>query len=177
VVEAFDELEDEGKIIIAARQSAEREKKSQDSGDAEQEKKDKRSNRYSSPGPPVLVEELIMYVLEDEVHQGIEKLTQLLELTPGKNLYRLKIGLIGGGGEEIMIETRSLMSAMFYLGQSIEIPQSLRDAGVVNYIVDDTGQVFNWNEMFKGLFAVHASSKPPGVVDGVNPGLFAAVGK
>ena len=93
LVEALDELDDEGGVIIAAGEGKE-------------------------------VKELVIQILP-ELRQSEEyrELARILNLDPDAKQVKMRIGLTQGGNNEIIIETRPIMSAMFYLGQSIEIPK------------------------------------------------------
>ena len=171
IVEAFDELEDAGKIVIAARRSSAKPPRSKqstaDGNESERSNQNtgserkRRSRHDTSSTPPALLQELVVYVLGDTQDEDIVRLSKLLKLDPNKKVYRLKIGLLGGGGDTILINTRPLMSAMFYLGQSIKIPDELIANKTVNYIVDKNGKAFDWSNMFDGLFRIRSSSQPP----------------
>ena len=131
VVEALDKLDDRGGVTIAA-------------GESEQ------------------VEELVFQILP-KLRQSEEyrKLARILNLDPDAKQIKIRIGLNPGGNDEIIIETRPIMSAMFYLGQSIEIPEEEIKSGSVNYAVDETGKPFDWQKVHDGLIRIRTSENRP----------------
>lgn len=89
--------------------------------------------------------------------------SQLLDLDPEADRYRVIQGVSRGGRNEIALQTRPIMSAMFYLGQGIDIPDDVRRSGFVNSGLadDEQGEPFDWSVVFEELFRVrHAREKP-----------------
>lgn len=62
--------------------------------------------------------------------------------------------------DRLIVTTRSLMGAMFYLSQSVTPPPSHFKAGLVTETTED-GTPFNWSELTKDLFQVHHSRSRP----------------
>jgi hypothetical protein len=60
-----------------------------------------------------------------------------------------------------VIETLPIMSAMFYIGQSIELPEELIDKNRILVVRDDTDQPFDWQKVFKGLVRIRSSGTRP----------------
>jgi hypothetical protein len=95
----------------------------------------------------------------------VQEITELLRLTPGLSRYEIRLGHTGqadpstapGTRTEIVIATRSLMGAMFYLSQAIEVPQPHRDKGLVTTTVDSTGMPFDWTQVTGDLLRIHSS--------------------
>jgi hypothetical protein len=108
VVEAMDELEDAGEIAIAASEDRE-------------------------------LNELVVNFLSDE-HKtdDFQELVRILKLDPKSKIFKFRIGLTRGGNNEIIIETRPIMSAMFYLGQSIELIEELIQQNNILVVRDET---------------------------------------
>jgi hypothetical protein len=134
VVEAFDQLEDIGAFVFAARQQKE-----------EQEM----VIRFRPKAA--------------EAYEFTEEFAELLnlELSPD-SVYTVRIGLQQETRTEIVIRTRPLLSAMFYLGQSIDIPAEIVEAGGINISLDERGQLFDWRRLFDGLIHIRsADSRPP----------------
>jgi hypothetical protein len=50
---------------------------------------------------------------------------------------------------------------MFYLGQNVDIPEPLQEAGWVHFNRDEAGQPFDWNKVHEGLFRVRSASTRP----------------
>lgn len=92
------------------------------------------------------------------------ELVRLLDLDETSKRYRVLLGLQRSGRNDIAIETRPILSAMFYLGQGIELPQSVRDEKIVHSgLADDEveGEQFDWQEVLNGLIKIRSSSTEP----------------
>ena len=91
------------------------------------------------------------------------QLSSLLNLDPAADPYRIIQGVSRGSRNEIALMTRPIMSAMFYLGQSIDIPDDVRRSGVVNTGLadDEQGEPFDWSVVFENLFRVHHARERP----------------
>lgn len=89
--------------------------------------------------------------------------TQLLELDPDKDPYVVRHGYSRQADNVITITTRPIMSAMFYLGQSIDIPDEVRNSGVVHSGLadDERGEPFDWNVVHNELFRVKNAREQP----------------
>jgi len=68
---------------------------------------------------------------------------------------------VGKSNKRIFIVTRSLMASMFYLSQAVEISRRDRDAGIVTVTRQESGEVFNWQDVTRNLFLIHTSSSRP----------------
>lgn len=86
---------------------------------------------------------------------------QVLGLNPKLDRYRIRIGLTEGGDGEILVDTRPILAAMFFLGQGIRIPEEIRQKGIVNITTDNAGQPFEWNNVLGNTFIVHSSKQRP----------------
>ena len=131
IVEAMDELEDAGEVTVGASEAKE-------------------------------LDELVIDVYPDaRKTENFQKFARLLNLDPDSDTYRIRIGLTRGGGDQIIIETRPIMSAMFYLGRSIELPEGLIDDKTIQLVRDKDGQPFDWQKVFKGLIRIRTSAERP----------------
>lgn len=92
-----------------------------------------------------------------------KEFTNLLELNPNDESFIVRRGYAVDTKNVITISTRPIMSAMFYLGQSIEIPDQLRQAGVVNsgLAEGEQGEPFDWSVVHDELFRVHTARAKP----------------
>ncbi len=130
-VEALDELEDRGEILLAASQQK-------------------------------VSDELVVFIHPDaKASEEFRTLTRILRLDPEIERYRLRLGLTGGGGDEMVIETRSILSTMFYLGQGIKIPEPSRRVENVNVSLDKNAQTFDWDELYDNLISFRSSKEKP----------------
>jgi len=50
---------------------------------------------------------------------------------------------------------------MFYIGQSIEIPEEIIKEGSVNINKDESGQPFDWRKVHDGLIFIRSSKERP----------------
>lgn len=109
-------------------------------------------------------DELVMYFYDDAdpvIGSMLEAVREALRLDPGRNAYRVRLGVQEGSRNEIVIDTRPLVSAMFFLGHSAEIPQSLLDENRVYVHRDKDGRPVDWSPVTEGLFYLRSSSQRP----------------
>lgn len=70
-----------------------------------------------------------------------------------------------GGPEDpskgVPMVTRSVMSAMFYLSQGIDVPPEDEEAGLVTVTRTADGEVFEWDTLLGGVFGMQSGSRPP----------------
>lgn len=94
---------------------------------------------------------------------GFTQLSQLLGIDPEVDPYRVFQGVSKGASNDIALTTRPIMSAMFYLGQGIDIPDDVRRSGVVHTGLadDEQGEPFDWSVVLEGLFEVHHAREKP----------------
>lgn len=110
------------------------------------------------------VDELVLSVLPHGRQMAeFTQLSQLLDLDPEADSYRVIKGFSRGAGNEISLTTRPIMSAMFYLGQSIDIPDEVRRSGAVNsgLAEDEHGEPFDWRVVHDELFRVYSADEKP----------------
>lgn len=89
--------------------------------------------------------------------------TQLLRIDPDEEPYIVRHGYAREAGNIISITTRPIMSAMFYLGQSIDLPDEVRNAGIVHSGLanDGVGEPFDWSVVHDELFRVKTAREQP----------------
>ncbi len=61
------------------------------------------------------------------------------------------------GVENIDLETRSLLQALYYVSHGIEVPSEHEVQGLVTVTLDASGKPFDWHKVTDGLFRVKAS--------------------
>jgi hypothetical protein len=92
----------------------------------------------------------------------IREIKSLLGLDPGKKEFSLSNNAQKRGSDTITIRTRSIMSILFYLSQSVEAPPSHEDAGFVSVTKNPDGSRFDWQTTPAGqLFRIHQSRTKP----------------
>ena len=61
-----------------------------------------------------------------------------------------------------MVETRSLLGIMFFLSQSVEVPERDLEGGKVTSTRYENGEAFEWSKVLGGIFNIKAHQlKPP----------------
>jgi hypothetical protein len=114
-----------------------------------------------------------------EASPEIAEIVQILNLRPGERRYEL---VVRGDpvpdplrfprppDTEVRVNPRSTAQVLFYLANGVEVPAAHLDAGLVQFPVDATGEVFDARAVTRGLFEVHVCKglKPP-------PAAYAAV--
>ncbi len=89
------------------------------------------------------------------------KLVEMLRLTPGKTDYPMIRNEMDHNPNLVRIRTRSVMGLLYYLSQSVEVPQEdVRDGKLTTTKYTD-GRLFYWSDIFKGLFQIKSCSKQP----------------
>ena len=70
--------------------------------------------------------------------------------------------------DQVAIVTRSLMSALFFLSQAVEVEGTHEDRGLVTVTEAASGGRFDWQKVLGGVFEVHSGSSRP---SGAGPAL------
>jgi hypothetical protein len=91
--------------------------------------------------------------------QNFLRFCELLNLDPAAPRYHVSLGIGGGGGNKIVIETRPILSAMFFVGQAIDIPEAHVNRVHMNY--DEDGKAFDWREVHQELIQIRSSESAP----------------
>lgn len=86
---------------------------------------------------------------------------ELLGLRPDRDRYPVVPGFGPGDGESIHVVPRSLIGALNYLSQAVEVPARDEEAGHVTLTVSAEGVPFEWQALFAGLFRVSSSLETP----------------
>ncbi len=90
------------------------------------------------------------------------ELMQILGLDPDKRIYPFKTSVDAGELDTFFVRTRSFAGVMYFLSQSVEVPEKDIKAGRVTVTRDEAGQPFDWNRVTDGLMHIRSSSKRPG---------------
>jgi len=107
----------------------------------------------------------IVFDENGEQQSAIQSLREKLDLDK-----QTKYMLLPGMGntkdnQSIILSTRSLLGAMYYLSHSIEVPERDRVSGKVTITHDPSGMEFDWSDLTQGLFKIR--SKPQAGNDSV----------
>ncbi|HUU97946.1 MAG TPA: hypothetical protein VM487_19590, partial [Phycisphaerae bacterium] len=95
---------------------------------------------------------------------------ELLGLDPQQDRFELRVAAVQQPRSEaargrrgtIDLSTRSLLGALFYLSQVVEVPESHRRRGYVTTTLDEEDQPFDWWQVMGDLLKVHCRAPPPG---------------
>ena len=91
----------------------------------------------------------------------VKRLRELLGLDPGGNRFPLTTEAGSGGKDRIAVVTRSMISSLFYVSQSVEVPSADERAGRVTVTRDANGKRFDWGELTGELMRIRSSALPP----------------
>ncbi len=89
------------------------------------------------------------------------KLVEMLRLTPNKTDYPLVINDMDHNPNLVRIRTRSVMGLLYYLSQSVEVPQEDVRKGKVTTTKYEDGRPFYWSDIFSNFFQIKSSSGKP----------------
>jgi hypothetical protein len=94
--------------------------------------------------------------------KNITEIKGLLGLDPEEDVYSVSDDFLQERPDAIAIRTRSIMSILFYLSQSVEVPMVHEEAGLVTVTRSADGSIFDWHETPAGqLFRIHQSRERP----------------
>ena len=92
----------------------------------------------------------------------IAELRKLLRLNPEQTSYPLVEGPWAKSPDVITIETRSVLAAMHYLSQGVEVPKEHAEKGKANRTRDfKTNELFDWQRVLKEVFQVRSQKSRP----------------
>jgi len=87
--------------------------------------------------------------------------TRLLDLNPDKLIFPVIVAARGGDVDSINLRFRSLAGVMYFLSQSVQIPEEDIAAGRVTVTRDNAGEVFDWQQVTDGVMRIKSSAQPP----------------
>lgn len=82
-------------------------------------------------------------------------------LDPKRESFRIALGNGRGGTDELLLSTRSLLSALFFLSQSVEVPEEHERRGVVTVTRSADGSKFDWSEVTGGVMRIRSGADEP----------------
>ncbi len=102
------------------------------------------------------------------IHSGDTKsdsaigiLKEQLGLDKSKDVFKVTAKRIASGNDEIALTGRSLLSVMFYLSQSVEVPKQHQEQGKVTVTKYEDGRTFDWNLMLGRVMRIQTAEKEP----------------
>ncbi|WP_456371755.1 hypothetical protein [Thiolapillus sp.] len=89
------------------------------------------------------------------------ELMKLLKLKTGQPRVEVLLNNTVSLPNALQVETRSFAGVLYFLSQSVMVPQQDIDAGRVTVTHDDQGRVFDWNRVTGGLMKILSSKEEP----------------
>jgi hypothetical protein len=102
-------------------------------------------------------------VFEEEALDDAQylELTRILGVNPAKLVFPFKVAARRSSSENINVRFRSLVGVMYFLSQSVQVPEKDVIAGRVTVTTDDNGQPFDWQGVTEGVLTIKSSAEPP----------------
>jgi hypothetical protein len=100
---------------------------------------------------------LVLRIINGDKDEDAIKFKKLMGLDAGLNFFPLQAGMGRGDGKSIYVITRPVVSTLNYLSQSVIAPKGDIAAGRVTQTVKKSGEPFDWQELFEGIFKVQSS--------------------
>ncbi len=102
----------------------------------------------------------IVFEIDPKVatREQLDRIWKLLDVEPGT--LRLRFAPYHGeerAPDEVMIQTRSPISLLYFLSQAVKVPYEDEYRGVVTVTTDDQGNGFNWDEVLEGIITVQSA--------------------
>ena len=89
------------------------------------------------------------------------ELVGMLRLTPEKKYYPILLNNMDHDPNYVSIRTRSVMGLLYYLSQSVEVPQEDIRSGRLTTTKYTDGSPFCWGDIFDSLFEIKSSPDVP----------------
>jgi len=94
-------------------------------------------------------------------HAQYQEFTRILGLNPAKLVFPVTVAARSGGNNSIYLRFRSLVGVMYFLSQSVQVPEEDVVAGRVTVTRDAAGQPFDWQRVTEGILTIRSSTEPP----------------
>lgn len=104
---------------------------------------------------------VLIFESEARNRADYREFTRLLDLNPDKLIFPIIVAARSGDGSSINLRFRSLSGVMYFLSQSVQIPEEDVAAGRVTVTRDEAGQVFDWQQVTEGVMTIKSSPQPP----------------
>jgi len=90
------------------------------------------------------------------------EIKSLLKLAPNVERIPLARDFTQPEDDRVTLRMRSVLSAMFYLSQAVDVPAQHEALGLVTVTRNPDGSRFDWHSALNDLFHVHTSASDPG---------------
>jgi len=105
----------------------------------------------------------LVFDFQSEARDRAEYLefTHILGLNPDKLIFPVTVSARRGSANSINMRFRSFAGVMYFLSQSVQVPEEDVAAGRVTVTKDEAGRPFDWPQVTEGLLAIRSSKNPP----------------
>jgi hypothetical protein len=103
----------------------------------------------------------LRFTKEDANDPHAIRFKHLLRLAPERDHFKLLAGIGVAKQNAIVVSPRTLIAVMNYLAQGIEVPARDLSGGRVTRTLADSGKMFDWQRVLKGVFKIHSSDEQP----------------
>lgn len=93
--------------------------------------------------------------------KALRRVWEILDLEPGMDHIRL-VAYHGKrhAANEIIVDTRSPISLLYYLSQGVHVPEMDQMLGKVTRTEDEQGREFDWDQVLDGIIKIHSGPIP-----------------
>jgi len=94
-------------------------------------------------------------------HVQYQELTQTLGLDPARLVFPVIVAARSSENNSINLRFRSFSGVMYFLSQSVQVPEADIIAGRVTVTRDAAGQPFDWQQVTEGILTIRSSAAAP----------------
>tara|TARA_Y100000022_G_scaffold185418_1_gene181199 strand:- start:92 stop:1210 length:1119 start_codon:yes stop_codon:yes gene_type:complete len=95
-------------------------------------------------------------------NEEVKRFLNLIKINTTDNIIPITANYRGQANREVIeINLRSLAGIQFFLSHGIIIPKEDLDQGRVQITKNNSGEIFDWNNVLSGLFTVYSSKDKP----------------
>ncbi|HZP87492.1 MAG TPA: hypothetical protein VFB54_11790 [Burkholderiales bacterium] len=120
-----------------------------------------RQDRIQLGANPESTREILVRFAPEPYSEEVVEIKRMLGLPPERDVFRIGQNFLDPSPELIRMRTRSLMSVLFYLSQTVQVPEEHRRKGLVNVTQREDGHEFDWFEAGGRIFSVGSSAQAP----------------
>lgn len=120
-----------------------------------------RKDRIQLGANPENTREILVRFAPEPYYDEVVEIKRMLGLPVDRDVFRIGQNFLDASPGLIKIRTRSLMSVLFYLSQTVQVPEEHRRKGLVTLTHRDDGHEYDWTESIGRLFSVRASATRP----------------
>jgi len=94
--------------------------------------------------------------------EDVKQLSDLLSIPRSRKNLVFDQSFHALSTEDLTIQTRSLMGAMYYLSQNVRVPERHIKEGRVTVTRTEDGKIFDWGDVLSDIFTVRSRLTEPG---------------